>query len=35
MSVNPFISSRIVRSTVLGLLSPLKAFGKGEIEIRI
>jgi molybdopterin-guanine dinucleotide biosynthesis protein B len=32
MPMNPFISS-IVRSTILGMLSPLKGFRKGKIEI--
>jgi molybdopterin-guanine dinucleotide biosynthesis protein B len=32
MPMNPFISS-IVRSTILGLLSSLKGFKKGKIEI--
>jgi len=32
--MNPFISS-IVRSTILGMLSPLKGFKKGKIEISI
>jgi molybdopterin-guanine dinucleotide biosynthesis protein B len=34
MPMNPFISG-IVRSTILGMLSPLKGFRKGKIEIRI
>jgi molybdopterin-guanine dinucleotide biosynthesis protein B len=34
MPMNPFISS-IVRGTILGLLSPLKGFRSGKIEIRI
>jgi len=34
MPMNPFISD-IVRGTILGMLSPLKGFKKGEIEIRI
>lgn len=34
MPMNSFISS-IVKSTVLGVLAPLKGFRKGEIEIRI
>ena len=34
MPMNPFISS-IVRSTILGMLSPLKGFKKGKIEISI
>ena len=34
MPMNPFIS-RIVRGTILGLLSPLKGFREGEIEIHI
>lgn len=34
MPMNPFISD-IVRGTVLGMLSPLKGFKKGKIEIRI
>ena len=34
MPMNSFISS-IVKNTVLGMLSPLKGFKKGEIEIRI
>ncbi len=34
MPMNPFISS-IVRGTILGLLSPLKGFRKGKIEISI
>jgi molybdopterin-guanine dinucleotide biosynthesis protein B len=33
MPMNPFISS-IVRSTILGMLSPLRGFKKGKIEIR-
>lgn len=33
MSMNPFISG-MVRGTILGLLSPLKGFRKGKIEIR-
>jgi molybdopterin-guanine dinucleotide biosynthesis protein B len=33
MPMNPFISG-IVRSTILGMLSPLKGFKKGKIEIR-
>jgi len=32
--MNPFISS-IVRSTILGVLSPLKGFKRGRIEINI
>jgi molybdopterin-guanine dinucleotide biosynthesis protein B len=32
MPMNPFISG-IVRSTILGMLSPLKGFRKGKIEI--
>jgi molybdopterin-guanine dinucleotide biosynthesis protein B len=32
--MNPFISS-IVRNTILGLLSPLKGFKRGKIEINI
>jgi len=32
MPMNPFISG-IVRSTILGVLSPLKGFKKGKIEI--
>jgi hypothetical protein len=31
--MNPFISD-IVRNTILGMLSPLKGFKKGKIEIR-
>ncbi|MBE9471575.1 MAG: molybdopterin-guanine dinucleotide biosynthesis protein B [Chloroflexi bacterium] len=34
MPMNPFISS-IVRGTILGMLSPLKGFKKGKIEISI
>jgi molybdopterin-guanine dinucleotide biosynthesis protein B len=34
MPMNSFISS-IVRSTILGMLSPLKGFKKGKIEIRV
>jgi len=34
VSMNPFISS-MVRSTILGVLSPLKGFKKGKIEITI
>jgi len=34
MPMNSFISG-IVRSTILGLLSPLKGFKKGEIEVSI
>lgn len=34
MPMNPFISS-IVRSTILGMLSPLKGFKKGKVEISI
>lgn len=34
MPMNPFIS-RIVRGTILGMLSPLKGFKKGKIEIRM
>ena len=34
MPMNPFISG-IVRSTILGVLSPLKGFKKGKIEISI
>jgi molybdopterin-guanine dinucleotide biosynthesis protein B len=34
MPMNPFISS-IVRSTILGMLSPLKGFKKGKFEISI
>jgi hypothetical protein len=34
MPMNPFISS-IVRGTILGLLSSLKGFRKGKIEISI
>jgi hypothetical protein len=34
MPMNPFISD-IVRGTILGMLSPLKGFKKGKIEIRI
>jgi molybdopterin-guanine dinucleotide biosynthesis protein B len=33
MPMNPFISG-IVRGTILGMLSPLKGFKKGKIEIR-
>jgi molybdopterin-guanine dinucleotide biosynthesis protein B len=33
MPMNPFISD-IVRNTILGMLSPLKGFKKGKIEIR-
>jgi molybdopterin-guanine dinucleotide biosynthesis protein B len=34
MPMNPFISG-IVRSTILGMLSPLKGFKKGKIEISL
>jgi molybdopterin-guanine dinucleotide biosynthesis protein B len=34
MPMNPFISD-IVRGTILGMLSPLKGFKKGKIEISI
>jgi len=34
MPMNPFISE-LVESTVRGLLSPLKGFSKGRIEIKI
>jgi len=34
LPMNPFISG-IVRGTILGMLSPLKGFKKGEIEISI
>ena len=34
LPMNPFISG-IVRSTILGMLSPLKSFNKGKIEIRL
>ncbi len=34
MPMNPFISG-IVRSTILGMLSPLKGFKKGKVEISI
>jgi molybdopterin-guanine dinucleotide biosynthesis protein B len=34
LPLNPFISG-IVRSTILGMLSPLKGFKRGKIEIRI
>jgi molybdopterin-guanine dinucleotide biosynthesis protein B len=34
MPMNPFISS-IARSTILGLLSPLKGFKRGKVEISI
>ncbi|MBC8248175.1 MAG: molybdopterin-guanine dinucleotide biosynthesis protein B [Anaerolineales bacterium] len=34
MPMNPFISS-IVRSTILGMLSPLKGFKKGKVEISL
>jgi molybdopterin-guanine dinucleotide biosynthesis protein B len=34
MPMNPFISS-IVRNTILGMLSPLKGFKKGKVEISI
>jgi molybdopterin-guanine dinucleotide biosynthesis protein B len=34
MPMNPFISG-IVRSTILGVLSPLKGFKRGKIEISI
>ncbi len=34
LPMNPFISA-IVRNTILGMLSPLKGFKKGEIEISI
>ncbi|MBN1954918.1 MAG: molybdopterin-guanine dinucleotide biosynthesis protein B [Anaerolineae bacterium] len=33
MPMNPFIAE-IVRSTILGMLSPLKGFKKGKVEIR-
>jgi len=32
--MNPFISS-IVRSTILGILSPLRGFEKRKVEINI
>ncbi|MEA1939443.1 MAG: molybdopterin-guanine dinucleotide biosynthesis protein B [Candidatus Caldatribacteriota bacterium] len=32
--MNPFIS-KMVKNTIMGLLSPLKEFGKGNIEIKI
>jgi len=34
MPMNPFISD-IVRGTILGMLSPLKGFKKGKVEIKI
>jgi molybdopterin-guanine dinucleotide biosynthesis protein B len=34
MPMNPFISS-IVRSTILGMLSPLKGFKQGKVEISL
>lgn len=34
MPMNPFISG-IVRSTILGMLSPLKGFKKGKVEISL
>ena len=34
LPMNPFISG-IVRGTILGMLSPLKGFKKGKIEIRL
>lgn len=34
MPMNPFISS-IVRSTILGVLSPLKGFKRGKVEISL
>lgn len=34
ISMNPFIT-KIVKNTIIGLLSPLKGFAKGDIEIRI
>lgn len=34
ISMNPFIS-KIVKNTIIGLLSPLKGFIKGDIEIKI
>jgi molybdopterin-guanine dinucleotide biosynthesis protein B len=34
MPMNPFISS-IVRSTILGMLSPLKGYRKGKVEISL
>jgi len=34
MPMNPFISN-IVRSTILGMLSPLKGFKRGKIEISV
>lgn len=34
MPMNPFISD-IVRGTILGMLSPLKGFKKGKVEIQI
>ena len=34
MPMNPFISS-IVRNTILGMLSPLKGFKRGKVEISI
>jgi len=34
ISMNPFIS-KIVKNTIIGLLSPLKGFTEGDIEIRI
>ncbi|MEA2087851.1 MAG: molybdopterin-guanine dinucleotide biosynthesis protein B [Candidatus Caldatribacteriota bacterium] len=34
ISMNPFIA-KIVKNTIVGLLSPLKGFAKGDIEIKI
>ena len=34
ISMNPFIA-KIVKNTIIGLLSPLKGFAKGSIEIKI
>ncbi len=34
MPMNPFISG-IVRNTILGMLSPLKGFKKGKVEISL
>jgi hypothetical protein len=34
ISMNPFIT-KIVKNTIIGLLSTLKGFAKGDIEIKI
>jgi hypothetical protein len=34
ISMNPFIS-KIVKNTIIGLLTSLKGFTKGDIEIKI